>query len=173
MKVFHSNTHRLHDVPMEFNRGEMVPAFERPSRADNVLASLQAAKLGPLEAPKEFPLEHAYAVHDRALVDFLAGAYDEWRAMGRTGVIQPIAAPIRNLRNDRVPEALDGRVSYYCFDNTTGMTAGTWAAAKGSFDIAHERGGLRGLRAGDTMPSACADRRGIMRPAPSTVAIAS
>ena len=49
----------------EFNRGEMVPAFERPSRADNVLAALKAAKLGPLEAPKEFSLEHAYAVHDR------------------------------------------------------------------------------------------------------------
>ncbi len=51
MKTFHSDLHRLHDVPVEFNRGEMVPAFERPSRADNVLASLQAAKLGPLEAP--------------------------------------------------------------------------------------------------------------------------
>ena len=53
---------------MEFNRGEMVPAYERPSRADNVLASLEAAKLGPLVTSREF---------------------------------QPLAAPIRNLRNDR------------------------------------------------------------------------
>lgn len=136
MKTFHSDLHRLHDVPVEFNRGEMVPAFERPSRVDNVLASLKAANLGPLAAPREFSLDHAYAVHDRALVDFMKGAYDEWRAMGRSGLIQPIAAPIRNLRNDRVPEALDGRVSYYCFDNTTAMVEGTWAAAKGSFDIA-------------------------------------
>ena len=136
MKLFYSHAHRLHDVPMEFNRGEMVAAYERPTRADNVLASLEAAKLGPLVAPREFPLEHAYAVHDRALVDFLAGAWEEWRGMGRTGIIQPLAAPIRNLRNDRVPDSLDGRVSYYCFDNTTGMTAGTWAAAKGSLDIA-------------------------------------
>ena len=67
------------------------------------LASLEAAKLGPLVASREFPLEHAYAVHDRALVDFLEGAYEEWRGMGRTGIIQPLAAPIRNLRNDRVP----------------------------------------------------------------------
>ena len=47
MKVFYSHAHRLHDVPLEFNRGEMLPAYERPSRADNVLASLEAAKLGP------------------------------------------------------------------------------------------------------------------------------
>ena len=136
MKTFFSDSHRLHDVPTEFNRGEMVPAYERPSRADNVLTSLRAAKLGPLEAPKEFPLEHAYAVQDRALVDFMKDSYAEWRAMGRSGIMQPIAAPIRNLRNDRVPEALDGRVSYYCFDNCTAITPGTWAAVKASFDIA-------------------------------------
>ena len=136
MKIFYSESHRLHDVPNEFNRGEMVPAFESPRRVDSILASLRAARLGSLQAPQEFSLDRAYAVHDRALVDFIKGAYDEWHAMGRNGVIQPIAAPIRNLRNDKVPEALDGRVSYYCFDNTTAITAGTWSAAKASFDVA-------------------------------------
>ena len=136
MKTFFSDAHRQHDVPNEFNRGELVPAYERPKRADNVLDSVRAAKLGALEAPKSFSLEHAYAVQDRALVDFIKDAYTEWTAMGRTGIMQPIAAPIRNLRNDRVPEALDGRVSYYCFDNCTGITSGTWTAVKTSFDIA-------------------------------------
>ncbi len=83
----------------------------------------------------EFSLEHAYAVQDRALVDFMKGAYDEWRAMGRTGLIQPIAAPIRNLRNDRVPEALDGRVSYYCFDNTTAHDRGHVGGGEGRRSI--------------------------------------
>ncbi len=136
MKTFYSDSHRLHDVPNEFNRGELVPAYERPRRADNVLDSLRIAKLGPLEAPKAFPLDHAYAVQDRALVDFIKDSYGEWHSLGRKGVMQPIAAPIRNLRNDRVPASLDGRVSYYCFDNCTGITSGTWTAVKASFDIA-------------------------------------
>jgi acetoin utilization deacetylase AcuC-like enzyme len=136
MKTIFSDAHRLHDVPNEFNRGELVPAYERPARANNVLEGVRAAALGPLEGPREFPLDHAYAVQDRALVDFIRDAYPQWASMGRKGVMQPIAAPIRNLRNDRVPAAIDGRVSYYCFDNCTGITSGTWKAVKTGYDIA-------------------------------------
>lgn len=136
MKIFHSDAHRLHDVPFEFNRGRMVPAYERPSRVDVIVERLRAAELGPIEAPRVFGLEHAYAVHDRGLVDFLRHAHDDWTAQGREGLLQPIAAPIRNLRNDRVPRSIDGQISYYCFDNCTAITAGTWQAVKASYDIA-------------------------------------
>src|SRR5688572_12657298 len=99
MKIFHSDAHRLHDVPTEFNRGQLVPAYERPSRADNVRVALSESKIGPMLPPQEFPLDHAYAVQDRGLVDFMKGAYAEWESLGRNGILQPIAAPIRNLRN--------------------------------------------------------------------------
>jgi len=136
MKIFHSDAHHLHDVPFEFNRGRMVAAYERPSRVDGIIDQLRATELGPIEAPREFSLEQAYAVHDRALVDFLRNAHDEWTAQGREGLLQPIAAPIRTLRNDRVPHSIDGQISYYCFDNCTAITAGTWQAVKASYDIA-------------------------------------
>lgn len=136
MKIFASDSHQLHDVPFEFNRGALVPAYECPSRADNVLRALRDAAIGAVEAPRVFTLDYACAVQDPALVHFLRDVHAEWTAAGRTGPLHPIASPMRNLRNDCVPQSIDGRISYYCFDPCTAITAGTWPAVKASYDIA-------------------------------------
>ncbi len=130
MQTIYSNAHRLHDVPVELNRGQTVPSFENPGRADAVLSALGQAGLGPLGLASEFSIEHAFAVHDGDLVRFLRDAHDESQALGRTGLLQPVCAPGRALRTDRIPVSLDGRLSYYCFDNCTSIAAGTWSAVK-------------------------------------------
>ncbi|MEJ0039532.1 MAG: histone deacetylase family protein [Gammaproteobacteria bacterium] len=136
MQTIYSNAHRLHDVPVELNRGQTVPSFENPGRADAVLSALGQAGLGPLGLASEFSIEHAFAVHDGDLVRFLRDAHDESQALGRTGLLQPVCAPGRALRTDRIPVSLDGRLSYYCFDNCTSIAAGTWSAVKASLDVA-------------------------------------
>jgi len=136
MRTAYSPVHWLHDVPLELAEGRLVPAFENPRRAEAVLGALEEAGLGSIEPAAAFGIEHVFAVHDRAFVEFLAGAYSEGAAMERSGALQPICAPGRVLRADRVPVSLNGRLSYYCFDNCTAITSGTWPAAKASADVA-------------------------------------
>src|SRR3954468_1473154 len=45
MKVFHNERHALHHGRNEMFRGELVPCFEVPARADFVLQELQARGL--------------------------------------------------------------------------------------------------------------------------------
>lgn len=136
MKTFHSALHHAHHAAGEFNRGHIGPAYECPVRADRVLASLQAARFGPLLPPQAFGLQPVLRLHDPAYVDFLRGAHSEWIAIGREGDALPMAWPIRGLRSDRVPDSLDGRLGHYSFDVSTPITRGTWAAVAEAADIA-------------------------------------
>jgi acetoin utilization deacetylase AcuC-like enzyme len=47
----------------------------------------------------------------------------------------PLCWPTRAF-GDRVPEAIDGKLSYYSFDAGTPLTAGTWDAATAAVDVA-------------------------------------
>ena len=51
MKTIYNAAHSLHRSEHEFFRGEKVPAFEKPERADWVLAAVQREKLGEIIAP--------------------------------------------------------------------------------------------------------------------------
>jgi acetoin utilization deacetylase AcuC-like enzyme len=136
MKIIYSERDRAHAPLYEFNRGRLVPSFESPARATAILAALRASPLGTIETAAGFPDACILRVHAPAYVRFLEQAYEEWRALHRTGEALPLAWPIRGLRNDRVPESLDGRLSFYSFDVSTPIAAGTWAAARGAADAA-------------------------------------
>jgi acetoin utilization deacetylase AcuC-like enzyme len=134
--TIYSNHHRDHAPKGELNRGKLVTPFERPERADRILAAVRTARLGSVEEPQPFPLSHAVRVHSPEFVDFLQNAYRHWLEDGRSGDAMPNAAPIRRLRADRIPTSIDGRLSYYVFDASTPITEGTWSAAKSSMDVA-------------------------------------
>lgn len=136
MDIFYSDQHRGHAGSVEFYRGALVPCFEKPERADHVRDAVLAAGMGPLQAPDAFPLTALQRVHRPAYLDFLAGAWAEWTALGQQGDILPSVWPIRGLRSDVVPRNFMARMGLYSYDSGTPFTAGTWAAARAGADLA-------------------------------------
>ena len=130
MKTVYSDRHRAQDGRAELIDGQLLPCFEKPERADLVLDAVRdrraSARCSSPTAHGRAPLER---VHTPAFLDFLEQAWDEW--MAEHGDIDglPLCWPTRALRRDRVPDAIDGKLSYYSFDAATPLTAGTWEAA--------------------------------------------
>lgn len=56
MHIFYSDRHHAHQGQYEFFRGELVPCFEKPERADMVLAAVQARRIGPVLEPQAFDI---------------------------------------------------------------------------------------------------------------------
>lgn len=121
---------------MELNRGRLGESFDRPNRIETIAIALAAAGFDPPTSPPDASIEPILVVHDSRYVQFLQRAYHDWIALGREGEALPMAWPVRGMRIDVVPSSVDGRLGYYAFDVGTPITAGTWAAAKGSADSA-------------------------------------
>lgn len=142
MQTFYSDEHRAHHGAGEFYRGRMVPCFEMPERADQVLAAVSAAGLGPVAAPDSFDRAALARVHAEDYLDFLETAWAQWTALGETGDALPYAWPARDLRHDCPPDHIDGKLGFYAIDAAVPITAGTWRAVRASADCA-----LSGARA--------------------------
>jgi acetoin utilization deacetylase AcuC-like enzyme len=136
MITIFSADHALHQSPGELIYSEFVPAFEKPERAELIIARVREVGLGPVESPTPFPPEAITAIHAPGLVALLQTAHREWLAMGRTGAAYPYTWGTRGMRADRVPATLDGRLAYYSFDCGTPITATSWHAIKASADTA-------------------------------------
>ena len=128
MKVVHSPLHARHDGGKELHRGELVPCFEMPVRADYILKAVERVGFEVLE-PRSFPQESLLRVHEAGFVEFLRTAHDEWRALGKQGFMLPSGFPARGLRRDHIPSGINGRMGYYAFDASTPIVEGTWEAA--------------------------------------------
>ncbi len=128
MKIVHSPLHLRHDGGMELHRGELVPCFESPARADYIREALVEAG-HTLVAPRAFGTDSLLGVHDADFVDFLRTAWTRWREEGRDGFMLPSGFPARGLRRDRVPTGIHGAMGHYAFDAGTPIVAGTWDAA--------------------------------------------
>ena len=135
MKTIYSPEHQAHAPTVEFNRGRLVPPFERPERADRIYEAVKT-QFGATQPPLEFPLECVKRIHAPGFIDFLQVAYRDWLRDGRDGDALPIAWPIRGFRDDVVPESIVGRLSYYSFDGMTPLTEGTWRAATSAANVA-------------------------------------
>lgn len=140
MHTTYSDRHRLHHGQAELIDGHFVPCFEKPERADLVLARVQAVGLGPVLAPQAFGLDPVRRVHRSDFVDFLASAWPRWTALGRQHDALPLVWPVPALTADRVsvprPEHIDGQLGYYAMDAGVPITAGTWAAVQDAVDVA-------------------------------------
>lgn len=109
----------------EMHRGRRLPPFERPERAEKILAALKQAELGPLLPADDFGPEPLARVHEREFLDFLAGAFDCWQADGGEGDLTPHVWPARTLQRQKRPDNFYGQLGYYSIDAGTPITAGT------------------------------------------------
>jgi acetoin utilization deacetylase AcuC-like enzyme len=137
MKTFYSPIHLGHAPREEFEAGRLTPAVEIPERVERVKARIAARGLGLILAPDEFGNEPIARVHDAAFVEFLTGAYDEWRkAYWRdTADAIPSSWPGRGLKDGRGGN-IEAKLGSYCFDTATPIAKGTWEAARAGVNVA-------------------------------------
>lgn len=133
MQVFYNDRHPLHHGRHEMFRGELVPCFEVPERADFVLQALRARVIGDIVAAPGIGIDVLARVHARRYLEFLSTAWDEWVALdprnaGRDAL--PSYWPIRTFRSDVLPASFPARMGLFSFDAGSPLTAGTWEAAR-------------------------------------------
>jgi acetoin utilization deacetylase AcuC-like enzyme len=83
MPVVWSDRHRLHEPGGEVWVGVRTPGTEVPERAERIREALEGAGARFVDAAEQ-PDEAVLAVHDAAMADYLATAWDEWEASGLT-----------------------------------------------------------------------------------------
>jgi acetoin utilization deacetylase AcuC-like enzyme len=143
MPVVWTDLHRLHDPGAEIWVGVRTPAAETPERAQRLREGLAARGATFVEA-KPQPDDAATTVHDRALVDFLATAWDEWEAAGLPGDpgqdrVVPYLFPHPSLfsgRPARRATAITARAGQFAYDTMTVIGPGTYRAARAAVDAA-------------------------------------
>lgn len=135
MDVVYSELHALQNGAYELIGGQLQPPVEKPERAETIRAAVEAAGFGPLLSPESFPDDTITRVHTPEFVAFLSTAWDRWvEAHGPYDAL-PLNWPVRTFRQ-KIPEAIDGLLSYYSLDAGTPITAGTWKAARTAVDVA-------------------------------------
>jgi acetoin utilization deacetylase AcuC-like enzyme len=148
MDTIFDERHNRHAGRVELDAGELVPCFEKPERAEFVLAAVRSARLGSIEPPDTYGLEPLKRVHSEPYLDFLRTAWPEWKALVGDMDALPMTWPVRRF-SDRVPTSIVGRLGYYSFDGGAPITEGTWEAATAAADctltaLAKIRAGSRG-----------------------------
>ena len=141
--VVWSEAQRLHDPRAEIWVGVRTPAVEVAARADAIRTELEAAG-HPLVAAAPQPDSALLAVHDRALLDFLAGAWSDWELSGLPedpgqDRVVPYFFPHPGLLGTlapALPAATWARTGHFAFDTMTLIGPGTWEAARGAADAA-------------------------------------
>ena len=129
MDAWYSPHHHAHHGQTELIGGRFVAGFELPIRAERVREAFLAARLGRVLAPPDAGLAPILAVHDADYVDFLRGAWDAWRAQGRT---HPALATIWHAGMgpaSTCPRHIEGQLGYYSMDAGCAIVEGTWQAA--------------------------------------------
>ena len=138
MITFHNPLHHLHAPVHEFFRGERVPCFEKPARADYVEARL-TERSHALLAPDQDSSAVLARIHAPRYLQFLQTAWAQWLALDPANAqVQPFPSvwPVRTLRSDIEPDNFVARLGLYSMDNGTPLAAGSWQAAKAGADAA-------------------------------------
>ncbi len=144
MHCFYDPNHHLHSPEYEFFRGEKVPCFESPQRADFVLTALQQAKHS-IATPTADSQSILLQVHSPRYIDFLRSAWSRWIALdAKNNHLQPFPSvwPIRSLRSDQQPANFIAQLGLYSMDNGTPLDSGSWQVAKTAADAAFEAASL-------------------------------
>jgi acetoin utilization deacetylase AcuC-like enzyme len=133
MITFYNHLHAQHQGKFEMFRGELVPCFEVPARADHVLAELQRRQLGTVQPPHPFDDALLARIHSPRYLHFLEHAWADWVALDPANAQRdalPSVWPIRTLRSDVVPDNFAARMGLFSYDAGSPLTAGTWVAAR-------------------------------------------
>ncbi len=145
MDAIYSPDHLAHNPTEQVEFGHRWPMNECPQRAENIKAALLADQAFTMHSPIEYGLDPIVAVHDAALVRYLADAWAEY-----IGALATTPAPITDAVADtyrhpamnegmppfREPQGAIGRLGYWCFDTTTPLMQGTYQAARSAVDVA-------------------------------------
>lgn len=135
MKTVFSPLHNRRTAKSELDGGILVDPYEKPSRAETILARVKHQGLGEVLAPDTFGLEPVLRVHSHEYVEFLRQCWQDWTAAGKPGEAIPAVWPGRGMRQ-RIPKDIDGRLGYFSFAAETSITEGTWDAACASANVA-------------------------------------
>ena len=135
MLTYYSDDHHLHHGRCELIDGQLMPCFEKPQRADHILARVKQRQLGEVRAPRDFGRGPIERIHSAAYLDFFQGAWARWQAQDGSGDLLPFTWPARTLRAV-IPRDLHGQLGYYSFDGGAPITAGTWQAAYSAAQVA-------------------------------------
>ena len=144
MLALFSALHRGHAPAFEFFRGDRIPCFETPARAEFVLEALRA-RGHDIQVPKDDSGPVLPLVHSPRYLAFLESAWPQWLALdAANGERQPFPSvwPVRSLRSDLEPANFTARLGLYSMDNGSPIAAGTWVAAKAGADAAASAAGL-------------------------------
>jgi acetoin utilization deacetylase AcuC-like enzyme len=136
MLSVYSEKHFLRDAKTELYGGELVPPFECPVRAEDVLARIREVSLGDVVAPTEFGLDPVLRIHEPHFVTFLETCWNDWQAAGFKGEAIATAWPSRRVWQQRIPDHIDGKIGYYAIAAETSISEGTWEAARAAADVA-------------------------------------
>lgn len=141
MKVVYTLRHRLHHPQQELESGRLQEPFEHPGRAEIIRAALAADDGFEFVAPDEWGTDPIEAVHDPGLVRFLEAAWHDYqRRHPNTHDVVPdmfaLPAIRAGMEPTDEPESIDMRLGWWCFETTTPITQGTYAAARSSVDVA-------------------------------------
>ena len=138
MITFFNDSHAAHAPEFEFFRGERVPCFETPARAEYVKTRL-TARGHPLRQAQHDSRDVLSRVHAPRYLMFLENAWQDWCAQDAGNAHRqpfPSVWPVRSLRSDIEPKDFVARLGLYSMDNGSPLAAGTWAAAKAGADAA-------------------------------------
>jgi acetoin utilization deacetylase AcuC-like enzyme len=123
MRCFFSPRQLVHAPTVELHNGAFEPFAEHPGRVRSILDAL-----GPTEEPADRGAAPLLRVHPPAYLDFLAGAWDEWRAAGRPGDAAGYAWPV--VRRRPLPlDRIDAKLGLYSYDASTPIAEGTFESA--------------------------------------------
>jgi acetoin utilization deacetylase AcuC-like enzyme len=134
MLIFHSPAAEKHDPQTFFRHGKTVPHPESAERYRTLRQAIGGSKHVILECG-DAGLDPINAVHDQGYVAFLA---DAW---GMSQAADPAATEVNTTQFARTPPLnrptnLQGLMSYYSSDTSSGIRAGTWEAVYASAQTA-------------------------------------
>ena len=134
MKAVYSGAHRSHDPHFSLVRGVVKRTTEQPERADRLLQGLAAGK-HTLVAPTAFGQGPRARVHSPEYLDFLATAWEQWKALGDSG--PEMIANTHPVRNGATyPTHIVGKLGWHTYDTSCPIGPGTWAGACAATDVA-------------------------------------
>jgi acetoin utilization deacetylase AcuC-like enzyme len=141
MPVVWSEDCRRHDPVAEIWVGISTPAVETAARTDAILEALRTAGARIVPAASHGD-DAVLAVHDSALLDYLATAWADWERAGlpddpgQQRVVPYVFAHSGLTASPTVPSAVWARPGFFAYDTMTLIGPGTWEAARAAADCA-------------------------------------
>jgi acetoin utilization deacetylase AcuC-like enzyme len=155
VQVVWSDLHRLHEPGSEIWVGVRTPGTEVPERAEAIRAELADAGTVFVDAEPQ-PDDALHAIHDSALTDYLARAWEAWNAAGLPvdpgqDRVVPYLFPDPSLFSGFPPVTATSptaRAGQFAYDTMTLVGPGTWEAARAAIDTAVTAAALAARDAG-------------------------